>query len=99
MKTGRPLANIHMALNLTVAGIVSHHSALNDGELLKIPHFNQGVHPSGLGQLPSLKALWFQFVAESDPPARYVLAASGSRVIVPLYSFFLPLLIDAITLG
>jgi predicted dehydrogenase len=34
-----PLVDIHMALNLTVAGIVAHHSALKDGELLKIPQF------------------------------------------------------------
>jgi predicted dehydrogenase len=35
----QPLVDIHMALNLTVAGIVAHHSALKDGELLKIPQF------------------------------------------------------------
>lgn len=37
----QPLVDIHMALNLTVAGIVAHHSALKDGELLKIPQFPQ----------------------------------------------------------
>jgi predicted dehydrogenase len=35
----RPLVHIGMALNLTVAGIVAHKSALKDGELLKIPQF------------------------------------------------------------
>jgi len=34
-----PLVNIRMALNLTVAGIVAHQSALKDGELMKIPQF------------------------------------------------------------
>jgi len=35
----QPLVDIRMALNLTAAGIVAHHSALKDGELLKIPQF------------------------------------------------------------
>ncbi len=35
----KPLVNIAVALNLTVAGIVAHQSALKDGELLKIPQF------------------------------------------------------------
>ncbi len=35
----QPLVNIEMALNLTVAGIVAHRSALKDGELLKIPRY------------------------------------------------------------
>lgn len=35
----KPLVDICMALNLTVAGIVAHHSALKGGELLKIPQF------------------------------------------------------------
>lgn len=35
----QPLVNIEMALNLTVSGIVAHHSALKDGELLKIPQY------------------------------------------------------------
>lgn len=35
----QPLVNIAMALNMTVAGIVAHQSALKDGELLKIPQF------------------------------------------------------------
>jgi predicted dehydrogenase len=34
-----PLVNIAAALNLTVAGIVAHQSALKDGELLKIPQY------------------------------------------------------------
>jgi len=35
----KPLVDIAQALNMTVAGIVSHKSALRDGELLKIPQF------------------------------------------------------------
>jgi hypothetical protein len=35
----KPLVDIAAALNLTVAGIVAHHSACKDGELLKIPQF------------------------------------------------------------
>ena len=35
----KPLVDIGMALNLTVAGIVAHQSALKEGELLKIPQF------------------------------------------------------------
>jgi len=35
----KPLVDITMALNLTVAGIVAHHSALKNGELMKIPQF------------------------------------------------------------
>jgi hypothetical protein len=31
--------NIAMALNLTVAGIVAHQSALREGEWLKIPEY------------------------------------------------------------
>lgn len=34
-----PLVNVAWALNMTVAGIVAHQSALKDGELLKIPQF------------------------------------------------------------
>lgn len=38
--TGRtPLVNIAMALNMTVAGIVAHQSALKHGEWLKIPEY------------------------------------------------------------
>jgi hypothetical protein len=35
----KPLVNVAWALNMTVAGIVSHQSALKDGELLKIPQY------------------------------------------------------------
>ena len=34
-----PLVNISMALNLTVAGIVAHQSAMKNGELMKIPQY------------------------------------------------------------
>jgi hypothetical protein len=34
-----PLVDIAQALNLTVAGIVAHESAMHDGELKKIPQF------------------------------------------------------------
>jgi predicted dehydrogenase len=36
----KPLVDVAMALNLTVAGIVAHQSALKDGELLKIPQYS-----------------------------------------------------------
>ncbi len=35
----KPLVDIAKALNMTVAGIVAHHSALRDGELMKIPQY------------------------------------------------------------
>lgn len=35
----KPLVDIAMSLNMTVAGIVAHQSALKDGELLKIPQY------------------------------------------------------------
>ncbi|MBM3884146.1 MAG: Gfo/Idh/MocA family oxidoreductase [Verrucomicrobia bacterium] len=35
----RPLVDVALALNMTVAGIVAHQSALKDGELLKIPQY------------------------------------------------------------
>lgn len=35
----KPLVDITMALNLTAAGIVAHQSALQGGELLKIPQY------------------------------------------------------------
>lgn len=35
-----PLVNIAWALNMTVAGIVAHQSALKDGETMKIPRFS-----------------------------------------------------------
>lgn len=36
----KPLVDVAMALNLTVAGIVAHKSALKNGELLKIPQYS-----------------------------------------------------------
>jgi len=38
----KPLVDITQALNMTVAGIVAHQSALKDGELLKIPQYKLG---------------------------------------------------------
>lgn len=35
----KPLVDIAVSLNLTVAGIVAHQSAMRDGELLKIPQY------------------------------------------------------------
>jgi hypothetical protein len=35
----QPLVNVAHALNMTVAGIVAHQSALKDGELMKIPQY------------------------------------------------------------
>ena len=35
----KPMVDIIMALNLTVAGVVAHQSALRNGELMKIPQF------------------------------------------------------------
>jgi predicted dehydrogenase len=35
----KPLVDVGLALNMTVAGIMAHQSALKDGELLKIPQF------------------------------------------------------------
>lgn len=40
LENRKPLVDIVTALNLTVPGIVAHQSALNDGELLKIPQYN-----------------------------------------------------------
>ena len=36
----KPLVNIAWALNMSVAGVVAHQSALKDGELLKIPQYH-----------------------------------------------------------
>jgi predicted dehydrogenase len=36
----KPLVDISLALNLTVAGVVAHQSALKNGEMLKIPLFD-----------------------------------------------------------
>jgi hypothetical protein len=35
----KPLVDVGQALAMTVGGIVSHQSALKDGELLKIPQY------------------------------------------------------------
>ena len=35
----KPLIDINRALNMTVAGIVAHQSALKDGQLMKIPQY------------------------------------------------------------
>jgi predicted dehydrogenase len=35
-----PVVNIAEALNMTIAGVVAHESALKDGELMKIPQFS-----------------------------------------------------------
>jgi hypothetical protein len=34
-----PLVDVTKALNMTVAGIVAHQSALKEGELMKVPQF------------------------------------------------------------
>jgi predicted dehydrogenase len=39
LQNRQPMVNIAWALNMTVAGIVAHQSALKDGELLKIPQY------------------------------------------------------------
>jgi len=36
----KPLVNIAVALNMTVAGIMAHQSALKSGELMKIPQYS-----------------------------------------------------------
>jgi predicted dehydrogenase len=39
LQNRRPRVDVSMALNMTVAGIVAHQSALKDGELMKIPQY------------------------------------------------------------
>ena len=39
----KPLVDIAMALNLTVAGVVAHQSALKGGETLKIPQYKSAA--------------------------------------------------------
>ncbi len=39
LKKRPPLVNIAWALNMTVAGIVSHESAGRDGEVMRVPHY------------------------------------------------------------
>jgi len=40
LENRRPVVDIATALNLTVAGIVAHQSALKNGELMKIPQYS-----------------------------------------------------------
>ena len=42
LQNRKPLVDIAQALNMTVAGIVAHQSALKGGELMKIPQFKLG---------------------------------------------------------
>lgn len=39
LRDPNPWINVALALNMTVAGIVAHQSAMKDGELLKIPQY------------------------------------------------------------
>jgi hypothetical protein len=39
LQNRKPMVDISMALNMTVAGIVAHQSAMKNGELLKIPQY------------------------------------------------------------
>ncbi len=39
LRDRKPWVDIATSLNMTVAGIVAHQSALKDGELLKVPHY------------------------------------------------------------
>ena len=39
LRDRKPWVDVAQALNMTVAGIVAHQSALKDGELLKIPQY------------------------------------------------------------
>lgn len=39
LENRKPLVDIAQALNMTVAGVVAHQSALKDGELMKIPQY------------------------------------------------------------
>ncbi len=39
LRDRKPLVDVAQALNMTVAGIVAHQSALRDGELMKIPQY------------------------------------------------------------
>jgi len=42
LENRKPLIDITQALNMTVAGVVAHQSALKDGELMKIPQYRLG---------------------------------------------------------
>jgi len=57
LQNPKPLVDVATALNMTVAGVVSHQSALKDGQLMKIPQFrldwpvrNAGYAASGSGR-------------------------------------------------
>ena len=39
LENRKPLVDVAQALNMTVAGIIAHESAMKGGELLKIPQF------------------------------------------------------------
>ena len=39
LRDRKPVVDVAQALNMTVAGIVAHQSALRDGELMKIPQY------------------------------------------------------------
>ena len=43
LKNRSPMINIAWSLNMTVPGIIAHQSALNDGELLKVPQYTWPV--------------------------------------------------------
>ena len=49
LRDRKPLVDVTQALNMTVAGIVAHQSALKDGELLKIPQYASGSDEAGIG--------------------------------------------------
>ena len=40
VRNRKPWVDVALALNMTVAGIVAHQSALKGGELLKIPQYS-----------------------------------------------------------
>ena len=42
LRDRKPWVDVAQALNMTVAGIVAHQSALKEGELLKIPQYALG---------------------------------------------------------
>lgn len=46
LENRRPLVDISKALNMTVPGIIAHHSALKDGETLKVPKYEPVTSPS-----------------------------------------------------
>jgi len=39
LENRKPQVDIGQALNMTVAGVVAHQSAIRDGELMKIPQY------------------------------------------------------------